>query len=497
MVVSLLKINVNATSFNAYQQRFNKYQQQVAALPQSLNIITVQHQQQLDIMRTVVATVAALNSLKDQENKKTEVQLSLLQRVASTFSNIYTKSKGFLTNVKDATESIMKWVGLSSLVGGAFGFISGLGFERLAQSAGAARKSALTLGTTTGEQSAFQINVGRFLTGDLLSSINQAFTDIKMGYTLQNRVSQKTLETGNVVAIAKELLPKVQEELKGVPTNQIVQWLQQTGLGSFFNEAGARLLKNTGPGELVGGIGRATKNAPSQNVSDRAGQAYQLFVESLENAEKHIEATFKNGLEPLAVPLANLTTNITKAADSILKMLLDPKIINRLAEGIKWVGNELNEENIKAGMAAFKNFMLDVKKIYDDPGAAIKRGLGIDKWSFKGAAESAAAGGVLPIPLAGFLEGAKAGVRLLGLLGDEDDERARRGAQAHSNATPNQKLAWRLTQNYGGSIPEWFGPTFEVYNRSEGVVTVTTPSGASPFQAAKQSAVGSAPLFRN
>src|SRR6185437_13721239 len=75
-------------------------------------------------------------------------------------------TKGVAGNIFEATKALAKWTGLLSAVGGLLGAGGLFGIDRMAAKAAGQRRSAMGLGLSTGEQSAFQIDLQRLVDPD-------------------------------------------------------------------------------------------------------------------------------------------------------------------------------------------------------------------------------------------------------------------------------------------------------------------------------------------
>jgi hypothetical protein len=208
-------------------------------------------------------------------------------------------------NIVRATESLIKWTGILSLVTGGAGLF---GFDRMAGSVSNQRSAALGVGSSYGSRAAFLTNFRR--PGDpegMLGRISEAQADPEKSRALRvlglgdadlkgdpADVAVKALRAGARIA------GKDDERFLGIDAH----------LELFSLEERRRLRSH--PEEIEEMAAGMQRDRKTLGLSEKDQKAYQEFTTQMERAGRQIETVFVKGLIPLEHPLENLSKEVVK-----------------------------------------------------------------------------------------------------------------------------------------------------------------------------------------
>lgn len=316
-------------------------------------------------------------------------QISGTQKVAATAQSaagraLHTQSnlwhsmardaKDFSSHIFSATRSLLRWASLTGLISGVLGGGGLFGIERLAASAGGARRSALGLGVSPGEERAFGVNYSRITDpGQFLSGINAAKIDVGSDQFL----ALKALGIDG---------RKIQEEKTGdlaVETiQQLKKFVDKTPDGLFFGPTmntmhadklmsidDLQRLKRTPAAEIEDYAKHYRADRQTLDLTEDQQKAWQDLQVQLHRAGESIENVFVKGLTPLAPAIERLSEAFTKAVGDLLSRPELKEWIDELAEGIKTFAGYIGSDSFKSDAG---EFVKNVKDFAMSTGEALK-----------------------------------------------------------------------------------------------------------------------------
>lgn len=218
-------------------------------------------------------------------------------------------------NILSATVSLLKWGTITGALGGLLGAGGLWGIDRLALSAGGARRSAGGLGVTSGQQQAFNINYGRFFDANSnLQRVADAQSDLSRRGAFQAvGFSPGEVDSMNPAQLASEMAIRAKKIYDSSDKSE--QQMRSRGLLEFYSMSDLRMLHTAPMGELeraksgYAGDSRDLAIDPSkqstwQNFSaqlDRAGTKIEnIFIDKLGNLEPGLEKLSKAVVDVLA-----------------------------------------------------------------------------------------------------------------------------------------------------------------------------------------------------
>lgn len=274
---------------------------------------------------------------------------------ASAWHNMARDARSFAGQIGDATRSLLRWAGLTGLISGILGAGGLFGIDRLAVAAGNARRSALGLGVTPGEEKAFDVNYGRVVDPTaFLSGVNDALHDVTKRHTLYGAgLGEADLAGKDTAQVSAELIPALKRIADQTPAAMLAQVLQSRGLDQFISLQDFERLKATPAGEIAGYGKNYQRDVQALDLNQQQLKAWQDLQVQFARAGASIEKTFIVGLEPLAPNLEKLSAAFTKAVGDLLSAPQLKEWIDDLASGIKWLADYMLTDEFHGKVLGF------------------------------------------------------------------------------------------------------------------------------------------------
>lgn len=340
-VKSQIDINVNSNEFDALKTAFDKYASALKQTPAAWQNVgrasssaKTNFESIADNMKLVGSSLAAITTSSKEFYQVTTA-------TARHWKDLALSTKDVAKHILRATESLLKWGGILSLVTGGAGL---WGFDRLAHSVSSQRSAALGSGTTFGNRAAFITNFRTF--GDpegLLGRIAEAQADLRQRSALMRLgLTKEDIEGDSTEATIKALRGgarrAAQDKASGTPVGSDA-WLEL-----FSGPERIRLRDN--PQEIEERIAklRADQTSGRFNLDPEQQKAYQDFTTKMEAAGKEIETVFVKGLVDLAGPLEGLSDAVVKLVEKFTDKAL-PTFIADLVVGIDWLAKEVTKDS--------------------------------------------------------------------------------------------------------------------------------------------------------
>lgn len=355
-VRSVLDVDVQAQSFERFQQLFDAYSEKLRKQPEIWRKINEQHTKLADGFSSFGNKLDqhfnAVHDLKDEQ----EANEKSLEHSGSLWSGIEKSSGRTAKHVISATTSLLKWTGLLSGVTGLLGYLTLGGIMDLGSDVYGYRKQAAGLGTTIGQSRAFDISFGRLLGSPqgFLSGISSATANIASpGYAMLNALGVNP--NGSTSQVAVSTLEALRTKVRATPIDQLGILEQIYHLGSLgLGVDDLRRLKTMGNPEYQQLLGTYRTQQGALNLSDRTGKAWTDFITKMDTAKGLIENVFVRDLVNLSGPIYNLTNGFTDLLTKIGQKN------GPLAQGIdkigKWIDSfsgEISKPKFISGLERF------------------------------------------------------------------------------------------------------------------------------------------------
>lgn len=350
---SIIEIDVLDTSFEAFQARFLKYQEQVAAQPSAWKRVGASAKSTdnefVKLGKSIAETVKGVQYAASRQ----EAFKIAAAGTAKTFVGMTKSSKALVGNLKEGAAVLLKWSGIIGLLSGVVGAGGLFGIARLAASASQNRRESQGLGVSGGELQAAQINYQKiFNVDELLGKINEARQDVTKRWAFSAAGIQSAQMEGKsnaeVLTMLAPLLKSTFERSGGTQ-----QGAQAHGLLEFTDMSTLTRLKAISRSELDATEQSYRASLKQLDISDNVNLAWQQLEITFKNSGSVIEKMFKEKLVGLTGPLDHLSESFTKA----VKVFLDsPKIekwINGVADGLEDLSQYLVSDKFSKDVDSF------------------------------------------------------------------------------------------------------------------------------------------------
>lgn len=280
------------------------------------------------------------------------------RKIASAWRSVSEHTRSVAGNLYSGLNTLLRWTGVGGLAGGLVTGGSIWGLERMASSAGAARRSSSGLGLGYGQQSAFGLAYNRLIDAQgFLGGVSTARGNVASGaagslYTL----GMDPTRGGNTGDVANEALDRIRALAKTTPEGELGFLLQSNRLSELgLGTEDLRRLKNTPDseyGEFKDAFARRTKQL---EVEDRVLKRWQDLDVQLDAAAQKIKNAFIVGLEALATPLSNLSEGLGNAVIALSGSKGFKTILEKLATGLNTFAEYVGSEKFKDDVKLFVN----------------------------------------------------------------------------------------------------------------------------------------------
>jgi Phage tail lysozyme len=336
-IKSRINIDVESSEFEAFKSKFDKYRDALKEMPgtwheigQSTAVAKTNFEAIAESVKTVGTGLATITTSGREFFHVTTA-------TARHWHDLALSTGQVAGNIVRATESLIKWTGILSLVTGGAGLF---GFDRMANSVSNQRSAALGVGSSYGSRAAFLTNFRRM--GDpegMLGRISEAQADPEKSRALRvlglsdadiggdpADVAIKALRTGAKIASHED------ERFLGIdPHLELFSLEERRRLRSHPEEIE----------EMAAGMQRDRKTL---SLSEKDQKAYQEFTTQMERAGRQIETVFVKGLIPLEHPLENLSKEVVKLVEKLTaKGGPFGHLIDDLSDGLKWLSGEVDK----------------------------------------------------------------------------------------------------------------------------------------------------------
>lgn len=262
-------------------------------------------------------------------------------------------TKSVAAHILTATRALLRW---ASIIGAFSGLLGGgglFGIDRLALSAGSARRSAQGFGVSASEQQALGINFGRYAdTSSLLGNVAEARNDYTKRWAFA-AMGVHDEQMRDPAQVSAEMLVRAKQIYDRGDQSQ--QQAQAHGLLEFFTMEDLRRLHNTPMSELQGSERDYARDRKALGLNDNVRRQWQDFSVQLHRAGIEIERVFIKGLVPLAPALEKLSASFTTAVSAFLSSPQLKEWIKDFAAGIHWLGDYMATDAFKQDVLAFAN----------------------------------------------------------------------------------------------------------------------------------------------
>lgn len=328
-VKSIIDIAVNDDQFKAFSALFEKYQEQLAKTPSAWASVNKEAKGTGDGFKAVAAALLAQNELVRKQAQAARDAAKAAKDQESSWASVAKNTKLAATNIANATLSLLKWTGLTTVLSGLLGAGGLWGIDRLAAGVAAGRAASAGIGISYGQRQAFGLNFGsRFLgnpEGTLGAISRGIFDQTSPEYRAlhaQAHLPPGVVASGNAADIGAALLAQIPRLFGGKPKEQIGTWARLYGyeqLGIGVEDINRYL--NASPEERRQQQEAYRKDTGALGLTPGQQRAWNDLQTQLSRAGEKIKNTFVDGLTPVTGSLGELSDAF---ADTIRAFLSNP-----------------------------------------------------------------------------------------------------------------------------------------------------------------------------
>ena len=351
---SVVDIDLNDEKFKRFTDRYQKYQEALKKQPQAWKDAEKSIDDTGDAVDKIIAAFMAMGDTQRELREDNEKDNRNLRQKASLWDKINKASTGVLKDAEGVAKWMLKWggIGLGLSIGGLFGL------RAIAEDVANQRNKALGLDTGIGTEKAFALHQGRYfdnpdaiLSGAFTARSNLASPAFQAIASLGINPNQPT------VAIANQLLTKLQAMAKSLPQQQVGNLLQEyPGIAQFgIGLQDLERLRNISPAELQQQIKGGTADAKAFNLSDRQGQAFQNFVTGIDSTFGKVTKQIERDLVPLLGPIEKLVSSIGKDISMLLRSKAAADGIDAIAKSIDRFAGYLGSSTFRQDLNDFED----------------------------------------------------------------------------------------------------------------------------------------------
>lgn len=353
---SVVEIDVKDERFKSFMASYQKYQTTLQKTPGAWAAVNSTNKDQLKTMQMMTAALLAQADVMRRVSSAQSESSNKASKMADAWKSIaqYTKDSG--RHLQDNVTRLMRWTGITSALGGLTTGASVWGLERLAQSAGAGRRSSMGLGATYGQQSAFGLTYNRVIDAPgFMGSISTARGNIASGSAASlYALGMNPMGGGNTGDMANEALARIRVLAQKTPESQLGIAVQSHMLGEHgIGVEDMRRLKTMSDQEFESYRKQYSKNAGDLNVGDKTLKAYQDFDNILEQAGQKLKTSLIHGLVALQEPLTKLSDAFSDFLTRFLASDGFKGVIEGIAKGLNRFADYIGSPSFQKDMDTF------------------------------------------------------------------------------------------------------------------------------------------------
>jgi hypothetical protein len=362
---SVVQIEVQDAEFQRFSAMFDKYKEGLAATPDAWKAADVAAAAATGAIAAGAEGLHHHVVLINQAATASKAAAAHTVSQAGAWHSMARDARSFAGHVADATKTLLRWGELTGLISGILGGGGLFGIDRLAINAGERRKSALGLGVSPGEESAFKLNYGRLLSSpdQFLSNINTAKTDYTSDQYRALLAAGVKTEGKDTAQIGTETIAAMKKLVDSVPEGgMFAPTMHARGADSLMSMQDLQRLKNTPSDQVAGYRTSYEKDRQTLDLTKGQARAWQDLQVQLKRAGESIENVFITALTPLAPAIGRLSDAFTKVVSDLLHNPHIAEWIDGLANAIKEFGDWIGGEKFKKDVSGFVDYVGDLMK---------------------------------------------------------------------------------------------------------------------------------------
>ena len=418
MPAPIVKIPVDDAAFKRFLDTFQKYQKELATQPEMWKGMNDGMSSAAIAGAAIAAEIAhqaeATKDLAEAESKRDKAMQKAADDAAKEAEKAKKRDEDAAKRRKDAIDHVKNYtkslaeaalqMGKWAVIGGGMELgaaaLAGFGMKDLAGWAGDARKSAMGLGVSVGQQQRANLTLGRYISPDaaLEKIANAQGTSEGISTFAKMGINPAGKDPSQLLYEAAEKAAGFMNRFKGSPAQLTIA--QQQGYGDFFepDELRALAAAQANKNELHQTITKGNATWATLGINDQTGQKWQDFSATIDA----VGLKLKDHLADKLIVLAPNLEKVTDAFGTLIDTVLTKTNLDALTEGIgdfaKYIGSQTFKDDMATfagGISAVANMMRKVFKHSDLVKGIAEAGAGAYAGGLVGGPAGAVVGGVL------------------------------------------------------------------------------------------------------
>lgn len=360
---SVIQIDVDDEAFQAFRVLFDKYSEALDKMPSQWGKANqVQNKQRStfsDILNSILLQVEALG----KGSRKIDEIDHRLTRTQRTMQGLSRATREFSGNLSTATTTLMRWMGITGVVGALTGLLSAEGIGRLASSGAQMYRNTLSYAgpTTPAQVGASGAYAGILNTRSALSQLTEMLTTAegKRGLIALGFGPQSWQRGAG--AILPEFLQRLQRFSKQAPEGNLGDILSGFGLGGFSEQA--RILRRMTPEQLIQLTNMRLRNERELNkLTEQQLFNWTKLNSKIELAGTKIQSGFIIALDRLNPTIERIVDAFSKAVTNFLQSETVAKWLTQLEQALEKLDIEKFAQGLENGATKLVDFVGSVTK---------------------------------------------------------------------------------------------------------------------------------------
>ena len=365
---TILEVEIDDSKFRKFRELFDAYNRQLAKVPGAWKEVNKETAQNRTLMDKLIQAAADqnINSGKQANNaKQMEASIRGSSRLwVETAGSAATVEK-YVTSI---TSKLAKWSTLTAVFTGLLGAGSLFGLDRLASAISTNRKSAMGLGVSYGQQSAFNVNYSRFINpGSFLNNVAGAKYDMTSpAYRalMSMGISPNEIQKKNSADLSQEALERLPGLFAGMKDRSMIGAKAKAyGVDQLMTLQELMAYLNASPQERKATSERYRNDARSMDMSDETTRKWQDFTTQLDRAGRRIQTVFMDKLVALEQPLEKLSDTVVHLVDTLANSGVLSQWISSVSGGLEHLADFINSPDFKKDVKGFGDFLANAVKV--------------------------------------------------------------------------------------------------------------------------------------
>lgn len=344
---SKIVVEVDSGKFDELYRAFNRYKEALEQTPdawRATELATSAVREGFEQAAVDIAEMASnMANVLDNSRKLDRVS----EGTSRHWKDMARNTANVAGNIAKATASLLKWAGITSVIGALTGGGALFGMDRLAESVATGRTQSMGLGTSYGGLSAFRIQFGRLGNPEgILGRVSNALTSPEGRSIFQQMGMNQGELNGDTADVATRAILHMKDILDTIPKGQLATGMQAHRLDQLIDMSTARVLQGMSRKEVAGLVGGMPGLRKQLDLSPAQQLSWQTFLTKMDRASKIISSKFIDSLSSLTGPLGNLATSFSKLLAVLMKDGGPLQLfINKMAEGLESLVKYFRPEN--------------------------------------------------------------------------------------------------------------------------------------------------------